>query len=274
MANRRNPPPRRYGGMGPAPRPPRRSSPAALIVAISALVIVAVLVGFLAFDFQRGSSSANHATPSPVAQAASTPLPIGITTPTAVATRAATAPAETPTPIEATAAPKATTTVKTPAPTAAPTTAPTTAAKPPLGAYGELPAANIPTGNSAGRDLSLNYRLNLSLQQVPQSAPVYQLQPRNWTKDDVTLLASSLGLTGQVVDQGGSFKVSGGGDLYVAGNFVQYIAAPGTGTPAANNLPSDSAAADIARSWLIKHDLVGGNVGAGQVVGHDTSAGK
>lgn len=166
--------------------------------------------------------------------------------------------------------------VKTPEPTstAAPTAAPTTPSKPATGAFGELPPADIPTGNAAGRQMSLDYRLDMSLQQVPQNAAVYQLQPRTWTKDDVGALAKSLGLTGAVSDQGGAYRVSGGGDLYVAGNFVQYIAGAETATPTHAPLPDDAAAVQTARSWLLRHDLVGANLGAGQVVARDEQAGK
>ncbi|HET7037059.1 MAG TPA: hypothetical protein VFI42_15345 [Thermomicrobiaceae bacterium] len=271
MAQRRNQPP---------PRRPRRgarrtgsSSSVAIVVATSLLVIVAALVAWLAFGFGKSSSSpAAGATPSPTTIALA-PSPTATTSETPVATATVTAaPTTAPTP-----KPTATgTSAETPAPTstAAPTPAPTTPSKPATGAFGELPPADIPTGNAAGRQMSLDYRLDMSLQQVPQSAPVYELQPRKWTSDDVGALAKSLGLTGEVSDQGGAFRVSGGGELYVAGNFVQYIAGAETATPTTAPLPDDDTAVQTARSWLVQHDLVGANLGAGQVVARDESAGK
>ena len=280
MANRRNQPPYRPG------RPPRRSggsSPTSLIIATTALIIVAAAVGFLAFGSRHSPNSSTTAA-TPLATPA-TPLALGITpaataveTPAANPTATETAVSTAEPTVEPTAKPTATTQAKTAVPTetAAPTSAPTAAAtNPALGAFGELPPADVPTGNSAGRQMQLDYRLNMSLQQVPQNAPVYQLQPRKWTADNVGQLAKSLGITGKVTDEGGTFHASGGsGDLYVSASLVQYIAATDSAAPSSGSLPSDSAAIDAARSWLLKHDLVGSNVGAGEVVGREESAGK
>lgn len=121
--------------------------------------------------------------------------------------------------------------------------------------------------------MNLDYRLNLSLQDVPQSATVYQINPRKWTKDEVAALAKSLGITGAVSDQGGgAFAASGNGQLEVSPTLVQYVAARNAATPAAGSLPSNDAAVQAARSWLIQHNLVGGNVGSGAVVARDEAA--
>ncbi|HVX31228.1 MAG TPA: hypothetical protein VHA53_12175 [Nitrolancea sp.] len=146
-----------------------------------------------------------------------------------------------------------------------------------VGDYGPLPPADIPSGSSGGGQVQLNYHLNMSLQEVPQQAPVYQLQPRVWSADDAASLTQSLGITGDVQDQGnGSFRASGNGELYISNSLVQYIAPPGgaSGTPTSGGtLPDNATLVQTARSWLLQRDLLGASIGPGSVTSRDEANG-
>jgi hypothetical protein len=142
-----------------------------------------------------------------------------------------------------------------------------------VGDYGELPPGDLPSGSSVPVRLDLDYSLAMSLQQVPKDAPAYLLQARSWNKEQATALARALGITGDVVDQGGgSFRVTGGGDLYISGNLVQYIGGQNPATPSTGSLGSDDALVQAARAWLIRYNLVGSNPGSGTVVSRDDAA--
>ncbi len=242
----------------------QNNSPVAIIAASVVLIVVAAIVGWLIFGYKGAGQSTPVATTSPVAAATSSATATAETgaatsTPEATATATETAtPEATPTETEA----------ATPEPTVAPTPTPL------VGDYGELPSADIPSGTPGSRRLQLTYHLNMSLQDIPQQADVYLMQSRTWTQADVESLAQSLGITGDVQDQGnGSFRVSGSGDLYISNNLVQYIAPSGggqTGTPVANQaLPNNDALVQTARGWLIQQDLLGATIGSGTVVSRD-----
>ena len=99
------------------------------------------------------------------------------------------------------------------------------------------------------------------------------MQPQDWTIEQVTDLARKLGITGDVVDQGsGSYRASGGANLYVTENLVQYIsdAKPPAGDPLA-----DDALIQSARSWLLDHNLLGGaDIGPGSVQDRNKDTGR
>ena len=112
----------------------------------------------------------------------------------------------------------------------------------------------------------------MSLQAVPAEAPVYQLEPRSWTIDEVQALATSLGITGEAIDQGGNtYQVTDGGELYISGNVIQYVAPRGT---TGGELAGNAALAQAARAWLLEHDIVGANVGDGVVTGRSEDVGQ
>ncbi|MGA7669263.1 MAG: hypothetical protein WBW04_02500 [Nitrolancea sp.] len=247
---------------------PRRSnqsnSPIAIVAASVLLVVVAAIVGWLIFGYNGAGQSTPVSTASASVAGTSTATPtvqVGAATSTPEATATATesaTPEATPTETEA----------ATPEPTVAPTPTPL------VGDYGELPSADIPSGTPGSRRLQLTYHLNMSLQDIPQQADVYLMQSREWTQADVENLAQSLGITGNVDDQGnGSFRVSGNGSLYISNNLVQYIAPTGggqNGTPVANEpLPDNNTLVQTARGWLIEQDLLGATIGPGSVISRD-----
>ncbi len=213
-----------------------------MITTIGAAVVVVIMIGLVAWIvFGRSGAAGDRA-------AAPSPSPM-----------ASPSPAQTPS-----VAPSAT-----PAPS--PTTAPSPA--PSGGEFGDLPAPEMPSGNPVNRRLSLNYRLDMSLQQIPTSAPVYQMLPKDWTREQVADLAQRLGVTGEIVDQGsGSFRASGGGNLYVTENLVQYIS---DAKPPAGELPGDDVLIQSARNWLLDHNLLGGaDIGPGSVQDRNTDTGR
>jgi len=247
---------------------PRRNtqsnSPIAIIGASVLLIVVVAIVGWLIFGYK----GAGQSTPVPVTSTSA--AVVSTATPTAQPGTATATTEATPTATEA-ATPEATPTATeaaTPVPTVAPTPTPL------VGDYGELPSADIPSGTPGSGRLQLTYHLNMSLQDIPQQADVYLLQSREWTLADVQTLAKSLGITGDVQDQGnGSFRVSGNGDLYISNNLVQYIAAGDggqSGTPTADqSLPGNDALVQTARGWLLQQNLLGASIGPGTVVSRD-----
>jgi hypothetical protein len=264
-------------------RPPRNrrnnnNSPYAIVAASILLVLVAAIVAWILF-FYDGAGEDNSATPassavaalaSPSAGASAQPSAQARAVASASATTSATGSATVEATPQASATSEATASVE---PTAATTPEPT----PLVGDYGSLPPADIPSGSSGGGQVQLNYHLNMSLQQVPRQAPVYQLQPRVWSADDAASLAQSLGITGDVQDQGnGSFRASGNGELYISNSLVQYIAPAGgaAGTPTSGGeLPDNGTLVQTARGWLLQQDLLGASIGPGSVTSRDEANG-
>ncbi len=246
---------------------PRRetqsNSPIAIVVASILLIVVAAIVGWLIFGYKGAGQTTPVPSTSPVVAVASAAATVDsststVTPETTIVPTTASSPEATP--------------IETPAATPTATEAPTPT--PIVGDYGELPSADIPSGTAGSRRLQLEYHLNLSLQQIPQTAAVYLLQPREWTKTDAEKLAKSLGITGAVEDQGnGSFRATGNGDLYISNSLVQFIAPRGgtsNGTPTASQpLPSNDALVQTARGWLIQQNLLGAAIGPGTVVSRD-----
>ena len=264
-------------------RPPRKrrgnnNSPYGIVAASILLVVVAAIVAWILF-FYDGASGDNSATPTSTAVVAvASPSANASAQPSAQASAAASAIASASAASSATAGatPQASATVQATA-TTEPSATTTPEPTPLVGDYGALPPADIPSGSSGGGQVRLTYHLNMSLQQVPQQAPVYQLQPRVWSADDAASLAKSLGITGDVQDQGnGSFRASGNGELYISNSLVQYIAPSGgaSGTPTSGGeLPDNGTLVQTARGWLVEQDLLGASIGPGTVTSRDETNG-
>lgn len=267
----------------PYNQPPRRSgsnSPVALVSASVFLLVVVAIVGWIVFGMDTDSDDNGNgddvagATATVTATAAAgmtatseTGQPASTVTVTETATETGTESADVTTP---TAEPEATATAE---PTAEPTPAPEPTPTPVVGDFGELPSAEMPSGSSVPRPLDFDFRLDMSLQQIPTEAAAYQLLPREWSEDEVANLASQLGLTGEVTARGaGSFQVTGNGELYISGNLVQVITA--AEAAAGEALPDDAQAIEIARAWLLEHQLTGANTGAGTVIARNDDAGR
>jgi hypothetical protein len=140
------------------------------------------------------------------------------------------------------------------------------------GEFGALPPVEIPSGGLA-RPLTLSYELGLSLDDIPSAADVYQLQWPERTADDVTSMATAIGIEGNVEDQGdGVFSVDGdGGSLYVAPDVVQISLDP---KPANGGPADDATLVDAARTWLLDSGLAGDDIGDGSVINKDADAAR
>jgi hypothetical protein len=245
---------------GPNRRGSRRGAASRLnlILSVILIVIVVAIVGVLILN-SRAETEPPAASPTAAAVDASPTTALGIATPTA-------APSEEPTAEEGTEVPE-TPTPEPPTPTIEPTPTPL------VGDFGDLPAPDMPSGNSARRPITLDYRLDLSLQLVPTEAPVYALQHRAWTLEEVEAVATALGIESEVVDQGGGSFRTADGSLYISGDLVRYInSAPDASGEA--ELPGDDALIQMARNWLIEHRLVGADAGPGSVRLRDEDAGR
>jgi len=264
-------------------RPPRNkrnnNSPIAITIASILLIVVVAIVGWLLFGYKGSGNNTATPTGTAVTSAASSPTASvaaeATTTSTDQATTTATASATETATVTATA-----TTEVTPSPvstaTAAPTPSPVAVTPTPLvGDYGALPSADIPSGSPGAGRLQLDYHLNMSLQEVPQQAAVYALQPRVWSQSDAASLAKSLGITGAVQNQGnGSFRASGNGELYISNSLVQYIAPPAgaSATPTGSSLPANGTLIQTAHDWLVAQNLLGAAIGPGSVTSRDENS--
>jgi hypothetical protein len=158
---------------------------------------------------------------------------------------------------------------ETPTPISEPIVEPTPTPAPLVGDFGDLPSADIPSGSPADA-LNLDYNLDMSLQTVPTQAPAYRLQRRVWDADSVAQLAESLDIDGEVVDQGnGSFRIEGStASLYITPGLTQFVR---TGPPPDDlpGLPGNDQLQQVARAWLLEHQLVGADIGPVEVLDRD-----
>jgi len=252
--------PNRNHSRRPAPTAAGGQSRGPLVFGALALVAMLIVAAWAIRGLMREPASAPS--PSPVAVEQGSPLPV--VTPTAPA-----AGAETPVSNEA-----ATPTVST-SPTPTPTPPPPVV----VGAFGELPAPNLPQPAYPPGQLTLQYELGFDLETLPAEAPVYRLVARRWDEASVTELARALGIEGEAVaTPGGGFLVrSTAGQLVVSDLTIQYQAAtpPAQETPSAESTPtvtpssaatlSDEELVEAARSWLERHGLVTTPLGVGRV---------
>lgn len=128
----------------------------------------------------------------------------------------------------------------------------------------ELPPPDLPTSNVEGYTFDLRSSLRADLDAVPREAAVYELVRKAPTADSVQALAGTLGIDGTVEDRGdGSFSASGGGELFVTLDLVQYAS---DADVAGGKLPSDDKAVNEAKDWLRQSSLLPPDIGDGKVV--------
>lgn len=132
-----------------------------------------------------------------------------------------------------------------------------------VGEFGELPRGEIPTGGPADQ-VTLDFSLEMSLQNIPSQASAFRMQSPEWTTESVREVASNLGVEGEVIEQGNnSYRIDGPqGSLYFANMVIQYINyAEYTPAP----LPGLNGMITAGRNWLINNQLISADLGEGEV---------
>lgn len=203
-----------------------------------------------------------------VTTAATQPVTAGAPT----ATTPSTAPTGTATAAEPTAAATDEPTTQPVEPTEEAATAPPDAAEPEptavplIGDFGALPPAQIVSGGLS-RGLSLEYVLDPSTVSAPETATVYKFVWPEYTTDDIAVMATNLGINGEVEAVGsGTFRVSGSDQsLFVRPHAIQYSNAAAVVEP----LADDGTLIAAAESWLASSGLVSSDVGGGRITGRN-----
>jgi hypothetical protein len=122
----------------------------------------------------------------------------------------------------------------------------------------------LPTANEQGFTFDVRSSLRADLEQVATEAPVYELRRSEVDLESATKLASALDLDGEIVDRGdGTFEASGGGQLFVSTELVQYFSDAEAGD---GELPEDEEAIAFAREWLRTAGVLPPDLGDGRVV--------
>lgn len=135
-----------------------------------------------------------------------------------------------------------------------------------------LPPPDLPTTNPQGYSFELDAELKADRDDVPETAPVYELRRAALDEAEVSALAERLEIEGEVDNQGdGVFVAEGNGQLFVTPDFIQYRSPdePGTGA-----LPADDEAIDLARAWLEENELLPSDAGEGRVVSRAETSGR
>lgn len=285
-------------GSRPQTRPFGSSGLAALL-AVVVFVLALIIAGVLVLggddggdDFAVGGSTPTSESSGIVGDATSTPPAVSID-PTVSPTSEASsptprvfptltpAPTSTPDPDAEVEEPTATSeteedvdgTDETPAaePTVVDEIPPTPAEEPLAGDFGFLPPPQLPSGG-AGQSLSLDYQLGASLETVPTTATVYQIEWQTYTEDEAATMAANLGIDGEVVSQGeGVFSIEDAeSSLFVSPTVIEYSAvASGSGA----GVPSDDVAIEAAWTWFSAAGISGITAGSADVVATEEGSG-
>ncbi len=128
----------------------------------------------------------------------------------------------------------------------------------------QLPVADLPTMNEQGFTFELESTWTGSFDSVPTEAPVYQLTLPVFDAASTAEMAASLGIDGEVQDQGnGTFMVDGNGSLFVTSELQQYVS--DVEIPD-GEVPADEQAIAYAREWLRQVGQLPANAGEGVIV--------
>ena len=146
---------------------------------------------------------------------------------------------------------------------------------PVVGDFGQLPPIQIVSGG-LGRSIELEYVLDAASFAAPELAPVYEIQWKLWSADDLAMIAENLGIDGDVEDNGGD-------NFQLSGTEAQMFTGPTpTGPPIfqyetlaerlAEPLPDDATLVELSYSFLVDGGIIP-DAGEGVVVGRDDDAG-
>lgn len=160
-------------------------------------------------------------------------------------------------------------------PAAEPTTPeeipPTPEEEPLAGDFGFLPPPQLPSGG-AGQSLSLEYQLGASLESVPTTATVYEIEWPTYTEDEAVTMAANLGIDGEVVPQGeGVFSIEDAeSSLFVSPTVIEYSA---VASESGSGVPSDDVAIEAAWAWFSAAGISGITAGSADVVATEEGSG-
>lgn len=136
----------------------------------------------------------------------------------------------------------------------------------------ELPPPDLPSGNQEGYVYDFNMILTADLNNVTKEAPVYVLERRQPTQNEVKRLADRLGIDAEVVEQSpGVFVADNNGTLTVSSDITQFLS---NDPPEDGDLPEDSDAIAAATDWLRTAKLTPAELGEGDVISKSNDAGR
>ncbi|HYH11762.1 MAG TPA: hypothetical protein VD789_05335 [Thermomicrobiales bacterium] len=127
----------------------------------------------------------------------------------------------------------------------------------------QLPPVDLPTMNAMGYVFELDSSWE-GTAGTPEELPVHEFSPTTYTEEQVTEIAESLGIDGEIESQGeGTFAVAGNGSLFTTPGLLQYVS--GEEAPD-EEMPDDDAAVAFARDWLRTSGLLPANSDDGAVI--------
>ena len=127
----------------------------------------------------------------------------------------------------------------------------------------QLPAADLPTMNEQGYVFEITSTFSGSLDSVPLTAPVFNMNALTYDATQAQQFADQLGIGQPVTDNGGgSFSATGNGRLFVSPGLVQFISSAAVEEGA---VPGDTESIAFAREWLRLTNLLPADIGTGRI---------
>jgi hypothetical protein len=128
----------------------------------------------------------------------------------------------------------------------------------------QLPAVDLPTMNSLGYSFELESTFEGNPNSTPRELPVYQFEPLSYSEEEVTAIADTLDIDGELTSQGeDTFSVVGNGSIFTTPGLLQFVSdvvAP------EEDLPSEEESIAFAREWLRETSLLPANVSDGEII--------
>ena len=127
----------------------------------------------------------------------------------------------------------------------------------------QLPPADLPTMNEQGYVFEITSTYSGSLDTLPQTAPVFNMNAATYNATQAQQFADQLGIGQAVTDNGGgSFSATGEGRLFVSPGLVQFISSVAVEE---GGLPGDTESVAYAREWLRQTNLLPADIGEGRI---------
>lgn len=128
----------------------------------------------------------------------------------------------------------------------------------------QLPPVDLPTMNEMSYTFELESTWEGGGASTPEELPVYHYALRNYSEEEVQVIAEALGVEGEIVSQGeGTYTVEGDGTIFTTPGLLQFVSS--VEVPE-EDLPGDEEALAYAREWLRLSGLLPANSDAGEVI--------